>query len=109
MTSRVSKVHAIAKRSPSAIARAAPSEETAELAAVLDRDEAAWRRFVAHFDGPLRAVVRHATEATYALSDDQIDDVLGDFWMALVANDMRLLRAFNPARGSALLTWLTFQ
>jgi len=78
------------------------------LGAVLARDASAWRVFVAYYDGRLRAVVQHATETTHPLTDAEIDDVLGDFWLALVANDMRRLRAFNPERGSALLTWLTF-
>lgn len=79
-----------------------------ELRAVLARDEVAWRRFVARYDPPLRDVVRHATEATDPLTDDRIDDVLGDFWLALVAKDMRMLRAFDPASGADLLAWLTF-
>lgn len=37
-----------------------------------------------------------------------LDDVLRDFWFAAVADDMRMLRAFKPERGAALLTWLTF-
>ena len=75
---------------------------------VLEGDEVAWRGFVARHDDALRTIVRQATEATYALSHDQIDDVMGDFWLAAVANDMLLLRSFNPERGSSLLTWLTF-
>ena len=82
------------------------ADETAELCAALDRDEPAWRRFVARYDRDLRAVVRHAAEADDPISDDQVDEVLGDFWLAVVANDMRVLRAFNPARGASLLTWL---
>ena len=110
MSARGPKTHAIENRTPSALVRAAPAalDEVSELAAVLARDEAAWRRFVGRYNESLRAVVRHATEVTHPLSDDQVDDVLGDFWLALVANDMRMLRAFNPTRGAALLTWLTF-
>lgn len=78
------------------------------LDAILRGDESAWRRFVATYDPPLRAVVRHAAEATHPLAEDEIDDVLGDFWLAVVADDKRLLRAFNPRRGAPLMTWLTF-
>jgi len=98
---------AIEKRRSSALSVVGKDESVA-LSAVLDRDETAWRRFVAEYDAPLRAVVRHATEATHPLSDDQVDEVMGDFWLALVAHNMRLLRAFNPSRGASLLTWLTF-
>lgn len=76
------------------------------LAAALAHDDLAWRRFVARYEPPLRAIVRQASETE--LEDDQVDDVIGDFWLAVVADDMRLLRAFNPAHGSQLITWLTF-
>ncbi len=79
-----------------------------QLGAVLGGDARAWRAFVELFDPPLRAVVRHAAEAIRPLTDDEVDDVLGDFWLRLVDNNMRLLRAFNPSRGSSLQTWLTF-
>ena len=85
-----------------------PLDEAAELRAVLERDEHAWRDFVKRFDSPLRQVVRHATEAIEPLSDAQVDDVLGDFWLRVVSDDVRLLRAFNPARGASLFSWLTF-
>lgn len=75
---------------------------------LVNGDEAAWRAFVAEYDPQLRAVVRHATEATQPLSQDEVDDVLGDFWLALIADNKRMLRAFNPQRGATLLTWLTF-
>ena len=93
--------------------RAEPSEEERTDSqnvpiGVLEGDEVAWRSFVARHDAALRTIVRQATETTNALSDDQIDDVMGDFWLAVVSNDMRLLRSFKPERGSTLLTWLTF-
>jgi excisionase family DNA binding protein len=90
------------------VAMPSATDETVELRAALERDEAAWRRFVARYDGALRSVVRHAAEHDNPLSEDQVDEVLGDFWLAIVANDMSLLRRFNPARGASLLTWLTF-
>jgi excisionase family DNA binding protein len=111
LSGRVPKDRGLERRAPSALTVIAPADvgEIGELAAVLARDEAAWRRFVGRYDGPLRVVVRHATEATHPLTDDQVDDILGDFWAALITNEMRILRAFNPARGATLLTWLTFQ
>jgi excisionase family DNA binding protein len=111
VSARVPRTRALEERTPNALTIAASTREVAEvdeLAAVLARDEAAWRRFVARYDGPLRVVVRHAAEARHPLSDDQVDDVLGDFWVALVADKMRMLRSFNPTRGAALFTWLTF-
>src|SRR5438046_261935 len=84
------------------------SDEQELLDAVLQRDERAWRELVARFDPPLREVVRAASAGIQPLTDTQIDDVIGDFWLRLVQDDCRLLRAFNPGRRASLLTWLTF-
>lgn len=78
------------------------------LDAILRGEQSAWRAFVAEYDPQMRTVVRHAAEATHPLTEDEIDDVLGDFWLAVVADNKRMLRAFNPRRGAALLTWMTF-
>jgi hypothetical protein len=78
------------------------------LDAIVRGEQSAWRAFVAEYDPQLRTVVRHAAEATHPLTEDEIDDVLGDFWLAVVADNKRMLRAFNPRRGAALLTWMTF-
>jgi excisionase family DNA binding protein len=100
-----------AKKETASSERAPPVDETSELDAVLKRgarDQRAWNAFVRKYDPPLRAVVRHAAEAVSPLDDAQVGDVLGDFWLRLVENDLRPLRTFNPSRGSSLLTWLTF-
>jgi hypothetical protein len=91
-------------------APATDATETDLLRAVLQRDEAACREMVRRYDDELREIVRHAAEAILPLTDDQVDDVLGDFWLRIVADDFRMLRAFDPSRpGAALFTWLTFQ
>jgi excisionase family DNA binding protein len=84
-------------------------EDAPPLAPVLARDQSAWRVFVDYYDPRLRAVVDHANEASSErLSSDAIDDVMGDFWRSVFADDMRMLRKFDPKRGAALLTWMTF-
>jgi excisionase family DNA binding protein len=82
-------------------------DDAALLAEVVAGSEQAWRRFVKKYDPLLRDVVHQAT-AENPLDKSDMDDVLGEFWAAVVANNMRLLRSFNPSRGSTLLTWLTF-
>ena len=77
-----------------------------ELREVLRGDASAWRRFLAYYEPPLRALVHDAAEATELFSDADVDDVLGDFWLAVVSDRMRMLRAFKPERGADLLTWL---
>ncbi len=84
-------------------------DERSELKATIAGDEGAWRRFVARNDPKLREVVRHATSGIRPLTEEQIEDVMGDFWLAAVQEDCRLLRTFKPSRGSSTFTWLTFQ
>src|SRR5690242_10472906 len=87
----------------------APTDAAPPIGAVLAGDERAWHLFVGHYGPQLRAVVEHASEATAdPLRADEIDDVLGDFWLAALASDMRMLRRFDARRGADLLTWLTF-
>jgi hypothetical protein len=118
VSARDSKIVALEKRGTTALV-SAPTHAIVSppfaldgppsLSAVLSGDEAAWRAFVAYYDPCLRSVVRHASEATTdPLPDDEIDDVLGDFWLNVVTQDKKMLRVFDPRRGSDLLTWLTF-
>jgi excisionase family DNA binding protein len=96
------------RQAASRATQATPSGEEPELRRVLRGDAVAWRQFVAYYDPGLRAVVHHGIEASTVLSTADVDDVLGDFWLAALADGMRMLRAFKPERGAALLTWLTF-
>jgi hypothetical protein len=82
------------------------SGDTALLSAALSRDQRAWREFVSRFNGQLREAVRAAFAAHEEVGEDQIDDVLADFWLRIVENDMRILRSYDPARGLPLLAWL---
>jgi excisionase family DNA binding protein len=70
-------------------------------------DQAGWREMMRRYDLGLREAIRDA--AIVSLDDVDIDDVMGDFWLSLIEAEMRRLRAFNPARGAALLSWLTIQ
>jgi hypothetical protein len=118
MSAREPKIVALEKTGTTALESAAAHAITISplsldgppsLSAVLSGDEAAWRVFVAYYDPRLRSVVRHASEVTPdPLREDEIDDVLGDFWISVVSHDKKMLRAFDPRRGSDLLTWLTF-
>lgn len=73
----------------------------------LDGDQAGWREIMRRFDEPLRQAIVDASIDPANPSD--VDDLMGDFWLSLVEADMRRLRAFNPSRGAALLSWLTIQ
>ena len=59
---------------------------------------------------------RHATalreaarEASEGAGEADADDVVSDLWLSLIEDDMRGLRAFDPSRGAALLSWLTIR
>jgi integrase len=77
------------------------------LVAVLERDEAAWREFERRFATPLRDAVLAATDPP--LADDQVDDVVADFWLRLLESDMQRLRTYDARRGTPLATWLALR
>jgi hypothetical protein len=73
---------------------------------VLSGDNEAWRAFVQQFEPQLRETVRETADPSQPLTDDQVDDLLADFWLRVVDDNMRLLRSFNRERGGSLLPWL---
>src|SRR5262249_40604580 len=74
------------------------------VAATIARDGAAWCELMHRHAAALRDA---ALNASSTLSEAEIDDVLSELWLSLIENNMARLRAFNPARGAALLSWLT--
>lgn len=73
------------------------------LEAVLARDARAWRELVRRHEGKLRDAIRDAGSDERGFTDSEIDDVLGDFWLLLLENDLCRLRDF---RGNDLSGWL---
>jgi excisionase family DNA binding protein len=76
------------------------------VAATIARDGAAWCELMHRHAAALRDA---AINASSTLSEAEIDDVLSELWLSLIENNMARLRAFNPARGAALLSWLTIR
>src|SRR5262249_42118891 len=74
------------------------------LERVLQRDEKAWRELVRSHEGRLRVVIAESAEAIHPLADDDGDDILGDFWLMLLEDDLRRLRSFD---GDNLVGWLS--
>ena len=83
------------------------NSERALVRQVLAGDEHAWQKLVRRFDGPLREIVRESADAIEPLSAEQLDDVIGDFWLRMVEDDRRWLRRFR-GEGS-LEAFLRFQ
>lgn len=77
-------------------------DESSLLAAVISNDQRAWSELVRRYQPALRDVVRDIVEI-----ESEIDDVIGAFWLQMVEDDMRWLRAFTPGRNASLLNWLT--
>ncbi|MGZ4777668.1 MAG: hypothetical protein ACXV5L_00605 [Thermoanaerobaculia bacterium] len=75
------------------------------LKAVLAPDQVAWRRLVAQHEPALRRSIRNLDDERQ-ISDDEIDDVLADFWLLLLEDDLRRLRGFQASGGSDLGAWL---
>jgi hypothetical protein len=74
----------------------------------LDGEQSGWREIMRRYDTPLRDAIVDASLGPEPSSAD-VDDLMGDFWLSLIEEDVARLRRFNPARGAALLSWLTIQ
>ncbi len=72
-------------------------DDSALLERVLARDARAWRDFVREHEPVLREIVREFGDI------DEVDDVLGDFWLLLLEDDLRRLRSVG---GADLGRWL---
>ena len=79
-----------------------PILSDAELAALLSGDRAIWALFVPRAAAVMRAPISRLLAARHG---HDIGDALQDCFLKLVANDFRLLRRYDPTRGS-LATWL---
>ena len=76
-------------------------QESALLTSALARDQKGWRAFVERYEPTLRQAIRD--EAPPETTDDVIDDLLGEFWLFLLDDDLRRLRRFS---GCDLCGWL---
>lgn len=83
-------------------------KDAALLRAVLASDGAAWREFVRRFDKAMRRCVRGvAGRYRNVRSSDDSDDVMGEVYLGLVADNMQKLRAFDEERGRRLSSWVS--
>lgn len=78
--------------------------DVAILAAVLRREPRAWRDLVRRHDARLREAVQEIAGSEDPLPDADVDDVLGDFWLMLLEDDLRRLRGFT---GDDLEGWMS--
>lgn len=77
------------------------------LARVLDKDERAWRELLRRFRALVfRCITRVAARYDTVLSNEDANEIFGDVCVNLLRDDMHKLRAWDPARGSRLGSWL---
>src|SRR5262245_33012948 len=82
-------------------------DEAALLQGALQRDRLAWREFMRRYEPVARQrISRVLASRKSAHSSAVIDEVMSDFYLRLLDDDMRKLRKFDPSRGAALRTWL---
>src|SRR5439155_17160307 len=74
------------------------------LDAVLARDARAWRELVRRYESTLRDAIFDSVIGEREFTETEIDDVLGDFWLLVLEDDLRRLRGF---RGDDLAGWLS--
>jgi RNA polymerase sigma-70 factor (ECF subfamily) len=81
------------------------SDDQVLLKAVLSapkgrRRDAAWTRLVSRFDALVRSSVRKVLRRYGALhNQDDLEDLVGEAWLQLLAGDLRKLRQYDPSRG----------
>jgi RNA polymerase sigma-70 factor (ECF subfamily) len=77
------------------------------LALVLARDPRAWKELIRRYRSLVfRCITRVAGKYDAVLSNEDANEIFGDFCMNLLRDDMHKLRAYDPARGAKLGSWL---
>jgi RNA polymerase sigma factor (sigma-70 family) len=88
------------------------AEETALLKALLaattkGQQDRLWAEFVRRYERLIMSCVVKALRRYGALfSRDDLDDLVGEVWLALLRDDMRKLRQYDAARGFRIASFL---
>jgi RNA polymerase sigma-70 factor (ECF subfamily) len=81
--------------------------ETQLISAALERDERAWRELLSRYRNLIfRCIQKVAVRYRAILSSEDAEEIFGELCLQLIRHDMFRLRAFDPARGSRLGSWL---
>lgn len=86
--------------------RRVANDDSTLLSDVIAGDQRAWRTLVRSCEPQLRDRVRSCLEVFGEYAATDVDDIMGAFWLRIVDEDMRWLRAFNPSHGASLTDWL---
>ncbi|MCA9664460.1 MAG: sigma-70 family RNA polymerase sigma factor [Myxococcales bacterium] len=96
-----------ASQSPRQIAAARRLEEQQLLRAALGGDDSAWQSFCARYDGFIAGcVVRVLRRYNISLTTEDLGDLVSEVWIALLRDDRRKLRLYDPSRGCSVSSWV---
>ncbi len=77
------------------------------LRAVLRQDEIAWRELIRRFRGLIyRCITKVLCKYESVLSNEDVNEIFSEVCFNLLRDDMKKLRAYDPARGSKLGSWI---
>ena len=77
------------------------------LEAVLAKDQVAWTELIRRYRALVfRCITKVAAKYDAVLSNEDANEIFGDMCFNLLRDDMRKLRAYDPARGAKLGSWL---
>ena len=77
------------------------------LQSVLGKDQKAWNELVRRFRSLIyRCITKVAAKYDAVLSNEDANEIFSDVCVNILRDDMRKLRAWDPARGSKLGSWL---
>lgn len=83
--------------------------DQALLGAVLSKDERAWQEMLRRFRPLIFRCILRVCKRSGALSQlgqEDINEIFGDVCVNILRDDMHKLRAYDPARGARLSSWL---
>jgi RNA polymerase sigma factor (sigma-70 family) len=82
-------------------------EELALLAAILAGDRSRWHGFMMRYERLITScVVRTLRRYDATFSRDDLEDLVGEVWVALLRDDLKKLRAYRPEKGFRLASWI---
>ncbi len=77
------------------------------LEAVLTKDQDAWCELIRRYRALVfRCITKVAAKYDAVLSNEDANEIFGDMCFNLLRDDMHKLRAYDPARGAKLGSWL---
>lgn len=94
---------------PCAFEKATPTDDTdlAFVRELVTGSEPAWRTFHARYARLIyRCIVSVAGRFSPLLGGDDVHEIYASLLCDLLANDMKKLRSFDPARGKRLSSWI---